>query len=112
MREVGDGRLGQGEDGDPHVVGVVLHTLALVPTIVLQTLSHWSHGLQLASSVFEGFRAMDEAVTTIRTEDSLMEDDFAILRSHPSRKSPSNSPKLVIQSMGSPAYVAMVVTRL
>ena len=66
VREVGDGGLCQGEDGDPHVVRVMLYTLALVATIGLQTLSHWSHGLQLASSVFEGFRAMDEAVTTMQ----------------------------------------------
>ena len=66
VREVGDGGLGQGEDGDPHVVGMVLHTLALVATIGLQTIRHWSHCLQLVSCVFEGFRAMDEAVTAIQ----------------------------------------------
>ena len=65
--EVGDGGLGQGEDGDPHVVRMMLHTLALVSTVSLKTLSHGSHRLQLSSSVLERFRAMDEAVTAMET---------------------------------------------
>ena len=41
--EEGDGRLEEGDDGDPHVVRVVIKAMAL--TMSLHTLRHGSHGL-------------------------------------------------------------------
>ena len=49
--EEGDGRLDQGDDGDPHVVRVVINTLAL--PVSLHTLRHGSHGLEIFSIVFQ-----------------------------------------------------------